>query len=363
MLLRTRAGRHFALALLTSTALVYALGDSNPALKDQGTQTSDADSSSGLSTWWGYGLGVSGVGGGGGLDGLDWTTVDDWLVWLFEWLARMVGRAWHVVRSNDIMKALLAPVLATVVWSIQGWTMKKLEQFFLYQISFSDAEQIYALQGFLALHHQDASVMTVSRQHSSSTEGGFAKALFDIGEMYHLGTEKNVEKSEKEAVIWYRKAAAQGSHEAKTALSQLDPSAASKRVVENSTFRFRSQLDSKPCAINFSPSPSNSGLSSFIWMAGESSWRLPFIQIKGANVDSALWQSLPDQIKTLYNEFESRIKKLLQYEINEYGERVPDSPASNDLIVSSMRWNGHLVRKCVNDAILLHKKQVSGLQV
>jgi hypothetical protein len=386
--------------VLLSCSLVFAIEE--PTL-EKSTQTTAAEPRA----WWALGGNIA-----GGLLGLEWTTVDDYAVWIFELLAQMVGAAWHVVRSNGVIQALLTPAFATTLWSVQGWINKKLEQFFLFQIAFSDPDQVEALQQYLALHHQDASNMSISRKDSSTAGNGFAKALYDIGEMYDKGTEKHVEKSKEEAVLWYQKAFSQGSLEAKDALSKIDPSFLVKiekqeraktakqdnKLAElkqlkaegvltkeeykehqlavmkddsdmaNSTFHFRSQLDSKPCAIIFAPSASNSGLSSFIWMSstGEGSWlsffwvlftKFPLIQIKGANVESALWQSMPEKMKQMYMEMKKRVMKVLQYNTNEYGEPTPQAAATNDLIVSAMRWNAHLVHKCAHDAVLLHKKR------
>ena len=57
--------------------------------------------------------------------------------------------------------------------------------------------------------------------YRKAAEQNSALAQYDLGQMYEIGL--GVEKDEKEAVKWYRKAAEQGDEDAKAALKILSP--------------------------------------------------------------------------------------------------------------------------------------------
>ena len=89
--------------------------------------------------------------------------------------------------------------------------------------------------------------------------------------------------------------------------------------------------------------------SSWLWLPQAGSapwWSLPIVWICPENLDSPLWASLPNFVKTLFESATSFMRSFMTLPEGDEGERN----RSNRLVVSTFRWHTALVDRVANDA-------------
>ena len=88
---------------------------------------------------------------------------------------------------------------------------------------------------------------------------------------------------------------------------------------------------------------------SWLWLAQPGVapwWSLPVVWICPENVDSPLWLSLPNFIKSMIQSATSTIRRFMTLPEGEGGR----TDRSNCLVVSTFRWHAPLVDRVANEA-------------
>jgi hypothetical protein len=213
----------------------------------------------------------------------------DWLTWFIEHALRVFAEAWSYCSSNQIMQATLLPIAMASAHQLWVSACALVRNVLLCSVDFDE----YTTRDALHQHLRDANLDTT------------------------------------DCVVLVA-----GSDEPL-------PNKSSARL-ELRSHRVTPMLHIVPDLVP--------GSRSWVWVPGESAWRLPFVQIFTPGKTSTLWESLPTPIKTLAQSmFPTTHRNSGGGDMDNRGGGYGGYDRTTT--VSSLRWNAHLIAKVVQDAV------------